>query len=327
MRKKVTVMGGGTGTFIILSGLKKYNLDLASIITMMDSGGSTGKLRDQLGVLPPGDIRQSLVALSEASSLWRDLFLYRFEKGDLKGHNFGNIFLSALEKVSGDYNKVIELASYVLRTKGKVIPVTFDKVNLVVKYLSGKEIVGEGNIDSNKTELSGIKEISLDKNAAANPQAISRIKTSDLIVIGPGDLYTSIIPTLLPVGVKDALVRTSAKIVFVINLMTKLGQTTNFTAKDHVRELEKYLGREVDIVLMNNTRIPADIKRWYEEHSEKEVLDDLKSDNKHKIIRDNIIDRHPVSQNKADKLTRSVLRHSSYKLARLIRSIVYGRVS
>src|SRR3989344_7254506 len=136
--KKITVLGGGTGTFVVLSGLKKYPLDLSAIVTMMDSGGSTGRLRDQLGVLPPGDLRQCLVALSEASELWRKLFLYRFEKGDLKGHNFGNIFLSALEKVSENYNEVIESVSFVLKTKGKVIPVTFEKAHLCVKYESGK---------------------------------------------------------------------------------------------------------------------------------------------------------------------------------------------
>ena len=120
--KKITVLGGGTGTFVVLSGLKNYLLDLSVVVSMMDSGGSTGRLRDQLGVLPPGDLRQCLVALSDTPSLWRKLFLYRFEKGDLAGHNFGNLFLAALEKVSDDYNQAIELASYVLQTKGKVIP-------------------------------------------------------------------------------------------------------------------------------------------------------------------------------------------------------------
>src|SRR3989338_2925556 len=129
MPKKITVIGGGTGTFVVLSGLKQHPLDLGAIVTMMDSGGSTGRLRDQLGVLPPGDLRQCLVALSEASELWRKLFLYRFENGDLAGHNFGNIFLSALEKVSKHYDEVINTVSFVLKTKGKVIPVTYQSAH------------------------------------------------------------------------------------------------------------------------------------------------------------------------------------------------------
>src|SRR3989344_7742857 len=146
MPKKITVIGGGTGTFVVLSGLKKHPLDLGVIVTMMDSGGSTGRLRDQLGVLPPGDLRQCLVALSEAPILWRKLFLYRFESGDFAGHNFGNLFLSALEKVSKDYDEVIDTASFVLKTKGKVLPVTFSKVHLGVKYSNGKILIGENKI-------------------------------------------------------------------------------------------------------------------------------------------------------------------------------------
>ena len=159
--KKITVIGGGTGSYVVLTALKTLPLDLAAIVTMMDSGGSTGRLRDQLGVLPPGDLRQCLVALSEAPELWRKLFLYRFENGDLKGHNFGNLFLSALEKVSEDYNTVLDTVSYVLKTKGKVIPVTFDKTHLCVQYESGTIIKGEGNIDENNPEMSRIVRASL----------------------------------------------------------------------------------------------------------------------------------------------------------------------
>ena len=155
--KKITVIGGGTGTFVVLSGLKKYPLDLSVVVTMMDSGGSTGRLRDQLGILPPGDLRQCLVALSDAPLLWRKLFLYRFEKGDLEGHNFGNIFLAALEKVSDSYDEAIETVSYVLKTKGNVIPVTLNKLHLVAEYENGKKVTGEGLIDENHSEKSRIK--------------------------------------------------------------------------------------------------------------------------------------------------------------------------
>jgi len=191
--RKVTVIGGGTGSFVVLSGLKKHPLDLGVIVSMADSGGSTGKLRDQLGVLPPGDLRQCLVALSDAPLLWRKLFIYRFERGELKGHNFGNLFLAALEKVSADYNEAIETTSYVLKTKGEVIPVTLTKTNLVAQYENGKVVKGEGLIDENQAERSKIKNIYLEPKAEANPKAIKRILESDYIIIGPGDLYTSII--------------------------------------------------------------------------------------------------------------------------------------
>src|SRR3989344_3042052 len=144
--KKVTVIGGGTGTFVVLSGLRDYPLKLSVIVSMMDSGGSNGKLRDQLGVLPPGDIRQCLVALSSAPKLWRELFLYRFEKGDLAGHNFGNILLAALEKNTGNYTEVIDWASKVLGTVGSVIPVTLKKSHLCVKFDTGEVLKTEGRI-------------------------------------------------------------------------------------------------------------------------------------------------------------------------------------
>src|SRR3989338_2221566 len=179
--KKVTIIGGGTGTFVVLSGLKQHPFDLAAIVTMMDSGGSTGRLRDQLGVLPPGDLRQCLVALSDAPELWRKLFLYRFEKGDLAGHNFGNIFLSALEKVCDDYDTVIDTVSYVLKTKGLVLPVTYEKTHLCAEYENGTVIKGEGNIDEDNPERSRIVNAYLEPKVEVNQKAVRRILDSDFI--------------------------------------------------------------------------------------------------------------------------------------------------
>ncbi|MCX6732871.1 MAG: YvcK family protein, partial [Candidatus Roizmanbacteria bacterium] len=249
--KKITVMGGGTGTFVVLSGLKQHEVDLGVIVNMMDSGGSTGRLRVQLGVLPPGDIRQCFVALSEAPDLWRRLFLYRFENGDLAGHNFGNIFLSTLEKVSKNYNEVLETASFVLKTKGIVLPVTHEKTHLCVEYENGTVVKGEADIDSNLHQQNTIKKAFLEPSVPAYPQALQRIIESDVIVIGPGDLYTSIIPLFLVDGMKQAFQTTQAKIVYVVNLMTKSGQTNNYTAKDHVRDIEQYMGRQIDKIIMH----------------------------------------------------------------------------
>lgn len=317
--KKITVMGGGTGTFVVLSGLKQHDVDLGVIVNMMDSGGSTGRLRVQLGVLPPGDIRQCFVALSEAPDLWRRLFLYRFDSGDFEGHNFGNIFLSALEKVSKNYDEVLETASFVLKTKGKVLPVTHEKTHLCVEYANGTIVKGEADIDSDLHEQISIKRAFLEPKVAAYPQTIQQIAESDMIVIGPGDLYTSIIPLFLVDGVSEALKNTKAKIVYVINLMTKSGQTNNYTAKDHVRDIEQYLGRKVDAIIMHKGELNESIVNWYETHNEHTVVDDLGEDGR--VVRANIADNTPVAQNSADKISsyaRSILRHESSRLAKAV---------
>lgn len=321
--KKITVIGGGTGTFVVLSGLKKLKINLGVIVNMMDSGGSTGKLRDQLGVLPPGDLRQCLVALSDAPMLWRRLFLYRFENGDLKGHNFGNLFLSVIEKTTTDYNEVIKNASFVLKTCGDVIPVTFEKTHLCVQYNSGTILKGEGNIDVNFTEKSGIKNAFLQPKVEANPDAIKRIKTSDFIIIGPGDLYTSIIPALLVNGITDAIKNSKAKIIYIMNLMTKSGQSTNYKSSDHIHCLEKYLGMNLDYVVVNTGKIPADVVSWYEKYNDEKVLDDItKSNFKGIIVKGNLISATRIKQKSNDDVPRSIIRHSSVKIARCLNKIL-----
>lgn len=313
--KTVTVLGGGTGSFVVLSGLKKYPIDLAAIVTMMDSGGSTGRLRDQLGVLPPGDLRQCLVALSEAPELWRKLFLYRFETGDLEGHNFGNIFISALEKVCSNYDQVIETASFVLKTKGQVIPITCTKTNLCVEYENGQVVKGEGNIDENNTTESRIKSAFLEPEVEPNEKAIERLRNSDAIIVGPGDLYTSIIPILLVKGVKETIQQSKAKLIYVLNLMTKYGQTTDYKAADHLNDLSQYLGRVPDVIVVNNGEIPANILEWYKSHNEHLVENDLINSNyQGKIIENDVVDRHTFTTSKSDVLTRSILRHDVQKL-------------
>lgn len=320
--KKITVIGGGTGTFVVLSGLKKYSFDLSVVVTMMDSGGSTGRLRDQLGILPPGDLRQCLVALSEAPLLWRKLFLYRFEKGDLEGHNFGNIFLAALEKVSSSYDEAIETVSYVLKTKGKVIPVTFDKIHLVAEYENGKKITGEALIDKNHSEKSRIKTTYLKPSGKANPKAIKNIEESEYIVIGPGDLYTSIIPVLLVNDVKNAIKRSNAKIIYIMNMMTKSGQTTDYKASDHVSDLVRYLGIEPHYVLINNGVISSEVLASYERYNEIKVINDLNK-NGYQIIETDLVDVKKVEKNSSDVLYRSILRHDSDKVANELKKIFY----
>jgi len=322
MSKKITIFGGGTGSFVILSGLKEYHLDLAAIVTMMDSGGSTGRLRDQLEVLPPGDLRQCLVALSDAPLLWRKLFSYRFTGGDLIGHNFGNIFLSVLEKITGNYHEVVKTVSHVLKTKGQVIPVTLAKTHLCAQYTSGRLIKQESRIEENKEAKGRISRVYLDPKVKANPEAIVRILHSDFLVFGPGDLYTSIIPTLLAEGIQRAVFKTNANIIFNMNLMTKLGQTSDYKASDHIEGLERYLGRPVDTVILNHGKIDKDILKYYLSCREIPVSNDLKQKGtRAKIISADLIDRKPYRSEKGDRLIRSIVRHDQKKLARLLYSL------
>jgi uncharacterized cofD-like protein len=317
--KKITILGGGTGSFVVLSGLKKQDLDIAAVVTMMDSGGSTGRLRDQLGVLPPGDLRQCLVALSEAPLLWRELFLYRFEKGDLKGHNFGNIFISALQKVCDNYQDVIDTASYVLKTKGKVIPVTFEDTHLCVEYVNGKILKGEGNIDEDNLEKSKIKRAFLEPEVKAHQSAIERIKESDTIIVGPGDLYTSIIPILLAKGMKEAIKDSKAKVIYILNLMTKYGQTTDYKGSDHVIDITEYAGRGPEVVLVNTGNISPHILEWYKEHNEYVTENDLASTKfKGTVVEADLISDSQFSKNYSDELSRSILRHDTEKLTKIL---------
>ena len=277
--KKIAVIGGGTGTFTVLTGLRKYSDDLSAIVTMSDSGGSSGLLRDELGVLPPGDIRQCLIALSNADKIWRDLFNYRFGDGGLSGHNFGNIFLSTLEKITGSLDTAIKTAGQLLQIKGRVIPVTFDKVNLCVKLSNQKTIKGETHIDEpRRSGKYAIVSAYLEPQAFINPEAASVILKADVLLFGPGDLYTSIIPNLLVRGFGEAVKKTKASLVFTMNLMTKYGQTNNLTAKGHLGELEKYLGKEVDIILVNKTLPSKQAALWYKSRNEEMVKDDLGND-------------------------------------------------
>ena len=267
----MAVIGGGTGTFMVLSALKEYRLDLTAIVSMADDGGSTGTLRDQYGVLPPGDVRRALVALSESSEILRELFNYRFGGGDLDGHSFGNIFLSALEKLTGNFASAVSEASKILNIKGGVLPVTLDNVRLYAKLADGKILKGEANIDIPRTKIRAkIKKIWLEPKARINPEAKSAILAADLIVIGPGDLYTSLIPNLIVGGIPEAVKKSKAKKVFVCNLMTKFGETQGFLAEDFVAELEKYLSRGVlDFVIFNNKKPPqAVLARYKKEGAE-----------------------------------------------------------
>lgn len=277
-QKRVVVIGGGTGTYTVLSGLKKYDdVHPTAIVSMADDGGSTGVLRDELGVLPPGDVRRSLVALSESEKTLRDLFNYRFRTGKLEGHSFGNLFLAALEGVLGRFDHAVEHAAKILRVRGSVIPVTLDDVRLSARLEDGTIVRGETNIDIPKHDGSlRIEEVFLKPQARAYRKAREAIAEADRIVIGPGDLFTSVIPNLLVSGIREAIRGSSAKKVYIVNVMTKFGETHDFQVQDFVAAVEKYLGNGVlDYVLYNTARpSPERLKKYAAERAEFVAWDD-----------------------------------------------------
>lgn len=256
---KIAVIGGGTGSFTILSALKSHTKQLAAIVSMADDGGSTGVLRDELGTLPSGDVRQCLVALSDSPKI-RDLFDYRFEEGTFGGHSFGNILLTALEKLTGSFSEAVATASEILRVNGSVIPATLDNVRLKMEWPEASIILhGERVIDAQYFQFDPRQaRLSLVPNPTPNPMAIQAIEEADIVVVTPGDLYTSLGPLLIIDGIGDALRRTSALKVYVSNLVTKAGQTAGFTVGDHAAEIERFAGGEfLDYVLYNEQQ-PSD---------------------------------------------------------------------
>ncbi len=320
MKKRVCTIGGGTGNFVVLSGLKKYDIQLSAIVAMADNGGSSGILRDELGVLPAGDVRQCIVALSDSSRLMRDLMSYRFEKGGLQGHSFGNIFLSSLEKVSGSFERAIEELGLILNMKGKVIPVTTCKTHLEMILKGGEVLKGEEEIYlSNKIDR-GYEKIFLTPHPKPNPRVAQEIMNADVVVLGPGGLYTSLISSLLVDGVADALQKTKATKVFVVNLMNKKGQTTHFTTSDYINEIEKYTGKDVfDVILVNNEVPDEELMKVYSKEGDL-VVNDL-HDTKALVVEQKLIGKSGEPQ-KGDLMNRNLIRHDMDKLAVEIMKIV-----
>ncbi|MFI5212400.1 MAG: uridine diphosphate-N-acetylglucosamine-binding protein YvcK [Candidatus Saccharimonadales bacterium] len=267
---KIAVIGGGTGSFTLLSALKEYTRSIAALVNMADDGGSTGVLRDELGALPPGDVRQCLVALSGTPEL-RDLFNYRFEDGSLQGHAFGNLFLTALEKMTGDFAQGVEVASEVLNITGTVEPITLTNVKLAMRDRSGHETHGEFEI-SQCAFHDERPEFWLEPAAEANPKAITAIAQADIVVIAPGNLYGSLAPALIVPGIGRALAKSDAFKVYVCNLVTKPGQTDGYSVSDFADEIERLAGEPfLDAVLFNTQQPTTELLKKYAAEGELSV--------------------------------------------------------
>lgn len=326
---KIVVLGGGTGSFMVLSGLREYPVDLTAVISMADSGGSNRVLRDEFGILPTSDIRQCLVALADDNGdrkILRDLFTYRFHQGTgISGMTFGNLFMAALTDIYDSQKRAIEETCRILHIKGKILPITLDDVQLVARYENGHQVVGEHWIDEPRHDGKlRIVEIETIPQAKAYPKATKAIREADLIVIGPGDLYTSIVCNLIVRGIPQALKRTKGKAVYVMNLMARYGQSYRFTASDHMAVLERYLGNDVlDYVLVNkNRKFPRALLRRYKEEKAFPVKDDLDNPKGYKVIRCDFLSGKIAEKTKGDKLRRSMIRHDPKKLARAIMKLL-----
>jgi len=323
-RKKIVTIGGGTGSFMLLSGLRKYSVDISAIVSMADDGGSTGVLRDELGVLPPGDIRQCLVALSDSSDVLRELMNYRFEIGGLKGHSFGNLFLSALEKIKGNFPSAVEEASKILNVKGEVIPVTNDNIKLCMKLSNGSELNGEAAINKNETiESLGIQKNYLYPKARANKNAIRRILEADLLVIGPGNHYCSVLPNLLVSGIAQAIRKSKATVVYNCNLVNQKGHTEKFNLNTYADMINEYIGKDrLDYVIYNTKKPSQRLIEKYE--NQRALLIDFPKDTKrkghYKVIQADVLSGKRPNFSIADKLSprRAFIRHEGDKLAKVL---------
>lgn len=329
--KRIVTIGGGTGSFTLLQGLKRHPFRLSAIVSMADDGGSTGVLRDELGVLPPGDVRQCLVALSQSSDKMRELMNYRFEDGGLKGHSFGNLFLSALEKMEGNFSEGVQRAMEILNVCGEVIPVTDDDAHLEMKLSDGTIVRGENEINHAETlQKAGIEKFSFAKPVRASALALKRISEADAIVIGPGNFYCSLLPNMLIKSCARAIRDASARVIFVANLTNKRGHTSGWNIGDFVRELEKYIGHgRVDFVVWNARKPSGELIRKYEEQEGEGMLVDFDREGDdsrtYRVLRADIVsDRAPVAQGSdAIATTRSFIRHDPDHLAQAIAFLVH----
>ena len=309
---RVVTIGGGTGLAVLLEGLKEYTSNITAIVTVADDGGSSGRLRQQFDILPPGDIRNCLVALADASTLMRDLFQFRFAAGsELSGHNFGNLFITVMTQLTGDFEKAIKETSKVLALRGQVIPSTLNNVVLVAEYQDGSTAVGEDKIP--KAHMP-IKRVTLEpKDSQGTPEAIKALEEAQIIVLGPGSLYTSIIPNLLIKDISDALVKSQAIKVYVCNAMTQAGETDAYRASNHIKGLIAHSHpRVLDYCILNTGEISSSLLKRYAQDDSYPVINDTKNIENmgYRVIEDDIV------------ITDDLIRHDPLKLAKIIFGVI-----
>ncbi|MFH0739409.1 MAG: YvcK family protein [Candidatus Omnitrophota bacterium] len=309
---KIVAVGGGTGLSVLLSGLKEYTSNITAIVTVADDGGSSGRIRQQFDILPPGDIRNCLVALADASTLMRDLFQFRFdESSELSGHSFGNLFITVMTRLTGDFDKAIKETSKVLALRGQVIPSTLNNVVLVAEHMDGSITEGENKIPKARKPINRVylKPVSSVAEPVATPEAVKAVQEAQVIVMGPGSLYTSIIPNLLIKEITEAIAASGAIKVYVCNAMTQPGETDNFNASEHIKILLKHShARIFDYCILNNGEISKEILKRYEQEGSYRVVNDTRNivNMGYRAIEEDVI------------ISEDVVRHDPAKLAKIV---------
>ncbi|MGL5328895.1 MAG: gluconeogenesis factor YvcK family protein [Peptostreptococcaceae bacterium] len=312
---KVVVIGGGTGQSIFLRGLKHYTQNITAIVTVADDGGGSGVLREDLGMLPPGDIRNCLLALANIEPTMNEVMQYRFQDGNLKGQSFGNLFIAAMNGLYGNFETAVYKMSEIFAITGRVLPVTLEDVNLIAKLKDGSIIKGESNIPKGvKAQKSDIERISLDPvDVKPLHEVIASIQEADIIVIGPGSLYTSIIPNLLVKGVTRAIKKSKAPKVYISNVMTQPGETENYNVINHINAIYNHTGKGlIDYIIVNNEILPKNVFEKYKKDGAKQVLLD-EVQNKElkemgiKVIEDNLVE-----------VKKNYIRHDAKHMANII---------
>ncbi len=308
--KKVLLIGGGTGLSTISRVVKNYVNDLNLIVTVTDNGGSSGLLREGLNIPPPGDLRNNLIALADNEDLLTKLFQYRFNSDELKNHSLGNLIIAGLKELTGSFPEAIHEASHLLKIKGHVLPATDELINLVAKLDDGSIIWGEIKISQVGNK---IKEIFLDRDIKAMPEVVELIKISDIIIVGPGSIYTSIIPNFLISNLKEAYINSKAEKIFICNLMTQPGETDGFTLSKHVNVVEKYTGTPFDKIFYSCLdNIDDQLISRYKEQGSEVVKNDLEDDKRVDIL------RGITAVDIIDKVKKTVIRHSRKEIEKMI---------
>jgi uncharacterized cofD-like protein len=313
-RKKVVVIGGGTGLSTILRGLKKLDVDLTAIVTVADDGGSSGIIREEMHMPPPGDIRDVLVALAEREPLLMQIFQHRFKNGDhLAGHSLGNLIIAAMQEITGDFVTAVKALSRVFAVRGRVLPAANQSIRLVAEMTDGTRVIGESNIPKARKKIARLSLIPEDIKAL--PEAVEAVQQADLVVVGPGSLYTSVLPNLLVPGIREGLIKSSAQIVYLCNVMTQPGETDGYSAYDHVQAIYNHVGHPLfDIVVVNRGQIPQAVLDQYASedaypvHYQTGSLEKLAG----KVIEDQLF------------MINNYLRHNPDKVAQIVLSCLEG---
>lgn len=274
LNPKILAIGGGTGLSTLLKGIKNYSSDITAIVTMADDGGGSGVLRRSFGMLPPGDVRNCLLALSDIEPEMNTLLSHRFEKGELKGQSFGNLFLLAMNEIYGSFEEAVKMASSILRVKGTVMPITVNDVNIEATYDDKSKAFGESILPAEAIkDNKKIKRVELcPKDVEPLDGVITAINKADIILIGPGSLYTSIIPNLLVKGVTEAIISSPAKKIYVQNVMTQHGETDGMSVKDHVEAIFEHSDKIFDSIIINNKVLSEDLKKKYQEEYQEQIF-------------------------------------------------------